>query len=63
MTNPLVLGAAAGVLLAVAGLTFGFWGAVLIVVLGGVGALVGGIVSGRISARALGDVLRGRRSV
>lgn len=63
MTNPIVLGAAAGALLAAAILAFGFWGALLIIVLGAIGALVGGILGGRINARALGDVLRGRRSV
>ncbi|MGY6497513.1 MAG: DUF2273 domain-containing protein [Microcella sp.] len=61
--NPIVIGAAAGLVLAVVALVFGVWGLLLAVVFGAIGALVGGLVSGRISARALGDVLRGRRSL
>lgn len=61
--NPIVIGAAAGIVLAVVALVFGFWGFLLVVLFGAIGALVGGLASGRISARALGDALRGRRSV
>lgn len=60
--NATVIGAVAGVVLALAVLQFGWWGFVLVVVLGAVGALVGAAVSGRVDLRALGDVLSGRRS-
>jgi uncharacterized membrane protein len=57
-----VLGALAGVILAIAGLTFGFWGFLLVLVLGLVGAVVGAIVSGRLNVSAVIDAARGRRS-
>jgi uncharacterized membrane protein len=57
-----VVGGAAGAALAVVALTFGFWGFLLVAVFAAVGMLVGALVSGRIDVRALGDVLRGRRS-
>lgn len=56
------IGALIGALLAVVALQFGFWGFVLVLVLGAVGALVGAISSGRIDVAALRDVLTGRRS-
>lgn len=57
-----VLGAIAGVVLAFAGLTFGFWGFLLVLVLGAIGAVVGAIVSGRLNVAAVVDAARGRRS-
>jgi len=57
-----VIGAAAGGLLAVVGLVFGFWGFLLVVVLGGLGALIGAISSGRLDIRAVAEAARGRRS-
>ncbi|OEI67833.1 hypothetical protein Cus16_2584 [Curtobacterium sp. ER1/6] len=43
-------------------LQFGFWGFVLVVVFGLVGALVAALVTGKIDRGALTDVLTGRRS-
>jgi uncharacterized membrane protein len=60
--SPIVTGAIAGVVLAFAALTFGFWGFLLVLILGAIGGFVGAIVSGRINVRALADVVRGRRS-
>jgi uncharacterized membrane protein len=57
-----VVGAAAGVLLAFAGLAFGFWGFLLVLVLGLVGGFIGAVVTGRIDIHAVTDALRGRRS-
>jgi len=61
MTGTLV-GAAAGAFLAVVGLVFGFWGFLLVVVLGSIGALVGAVTSGRLDIRAVAEAARGRRS-
>ena len=59
----IIVGAAAGIILALAGLTFGFWGFFLVLVLGLVGGFVGAVVSGRIDIHSVTDALRGRRSV
>ncbi|WP_369407390.1 hypothetical protein [Schumannella soli] len=59
--NGVVIGAAAGVALAFAGLAFGFWGLVLVAVLGAVGAVIGAAVTGRLDLRAAFDAARGRR--
>lgn len=61
--NGLVIGAAAGIVLAVVALQFGFWGLLLVVVLGAVGALVGGMLSGRLDLRAALAAARGPRGV
>jgi len=61
MTGTLI-GAAAGVLLAIVALVFGFWGFLLAVVLGAIGAVLGAILSGRLDVRAVADAARGRRS-
>ena len=61
MTGTLI-GAAAGVLLAIVALVFGFWGFLLVVVLGAIGAVLGAILSGRVDVRAVADAARGRRS-
>ena len=59
--NGYVTGAAAGVVLALALLAFGFWGMILVVVLGAIGAIVGGAVTGHLDLRAALDAARGRR--
>jgi uncharacterized membrane protein len=59
--SPAVIGGAAGVVLAIAALAFGFWGFLLVLVLGGAGALVGAAVTGRIDLRAAIGAARGRR--
>ena len=60
--NGVVIGAATGLALAVITLVFGLWGLLAAVVFAAIGGLTGALVTGRIDARALGDVLRGRRS-
>ncbi|TBN58198.1 DUF2273 domain-containing protein [Glaciihabitans arcticus] len=60
--NPTLIGAAAGVVLAITALVFGFWGFLLVMVFGTIGAVVGAIVSGRLDVRAVVDAARGRRS-
>lgn len=55
-------GALIDAILAVVALQFGFWGFVLVVVFGAVGALIAALVTGRIDRGALTDVLTGRRS-
>jgi uncharacterized membrane protein len=60
--NATVTGAAFGIVLALTALLFGFWGFLLVVVLGGIGAVVGATVSGRLDLRAMADAARGRRS-
>ncbi|MBG6054962.1 putative membrane protein [Salinibacterium sp. CAN_S4] len=57
-----VVGAAAGFLLAVTALLFGFWGFLLALVLAAVGAIIGAVVSGRLDLRAVTEAARGRRS-
>ncbi|MCJ1715010.1 DUF2273 domain-containing protein [Microbacterium sp. M1A1_1b] len=61
MSNTLS-GALIGAILAVVALQFGFWGFVLVIVFGAIGALVAALVSGKIDRGALTDVLTGRRS-
>ncbi|MBT1680560.1 DUF2273 domain-containing protein [Curtobacterium aurantiacum] len=61
MSNTLI-GALIGAVLAVVALQFGFWGFVLVIVFGCVGALVAALATGRIDRGALTDVLTGRRS-
>jgi len=60
--NGTVIGAAAGIVLAIVALVFGFWGFLLAVVLGLIGGVVGAIVTGRLDVRAVADAARGRRS-
>ncbi|MFT4281463.1 hypothetical protein [Microbacterium sp.] len=59
--TPVAWGALAGAALAFAALAFGFWGMLLVAVLGLVGALVGGVLSGTLDLRAAVDAARGRR--
>ena len=56
-----VIGAAGGVVLAFAALAFGFWGFLLVLVLGLIGGIVGAAVTGRLDVRAMLDAARGRR--
>lgn len=60
--NGTVVGAGAGVVLALAGLIFGFWGFLLVLLLGLIGGFVGAVVAGHIDIHAVTDALRGRRS-
>lgn len=55
-------GALVGALLALAALMFGFWGFLLVAVFAGVGALIGGIASGRLDLRVLATAFSGRRT-
>ncbi len=57
-----VIGGAAGAVLAFAALAFGFWGFLLVLVLGLLGAVVGAVVTGRLNLPAVLDAARGRRS-
>ena len=57
----ITFGAAAGIALAFAALAFGFWGFLLVAVLGLIGAVVGASVTGRLNLRAAMDTARGRR--
>jgi uncharacterized membrane protein len=59
--NGITWGAAFGIALAFAALAFGFWGFLLVLVLGAIGGLVGASVSGRVNLRAAFDAARGRR--
>ena len=57
-----VFGIALGVVLAIAALEFGFWGFLLVAVLGTIGGVVGAIATGRLDVRAVAEAARGRRS-
>ncbi|NEM91620.1 DUF2273 domain-containing protein [Galbitalea soli] len=57
-----LIGAIAGVVLAIVALAFGFWGFLLAVVLGAIGAVIGASVTGRLDLAAVLDAVRGRRS-
>jgi len=57
-----MIGALIGAILAVVALQFGFWGFVLVIVFGAIGALVAALSTGKIDRNALADVLTGRRS-
>lgn len=57
-----VIGAAAGVVLALTWLTLGFWAFILVAVAMLIGAGVGRVLEGRLDLRSLADALRGRRS-
>jgi uncharacterized membrane protein len=59
--NPLVIGGAAGVVLAFAALAFGFWGFLLVAIFAAVGALVGGVATRRIDLPAAVQAARGGR--
>ncbi|WIE71512.1 DUF2273 domain-containing protein [Curtobacterium sp. MCJR17_020] len=61
MSN-ILIGALIGAVLAVVALQFGFWGFVLVIVFGAIGALVAALATGKIDRGALTDVLTGRRS-
>ena len=59
--NGVVVGGAAGVILAFAALIFGFWGFLLVLVLGVVGAVAGAAITGRLNLRAAMLAARGGR--
>jgi uncharacterized membrane protein len=56
-----IAGGAAGIVLAFAGLAFGFWGFLLVLVLGAIGAVLGAVATGRLDLRAAASAARGRR--
>lgn len=58
-----VIGGAAGAVLAFAALAFGFWGFLLVLVLGAIGAVIGGVVTGTIDLRSALSAARGGRRV
>ena len=57
-----VSGAAAGAVLAISALVFGFWGFLLVAVAMVIGAVLGRIVEGRLDLAGVVDALRGKRS-
>ena len=60
--SPTVTGMAAGAVLAVAALAFGFWGLLLTALFMGVGAVLGRAAEGRLDLAGVLDALRGKRS-
>jgi uncharacterized membrane protein len=60
--NPTLLGLAVAAVLGWAALSHGFGGFILMAIFLAIGALVGGIMDGRIDIRGVRDALTGRRS-
>lgn len=60
--SPTVTGMAAGAVLAVVALAFGFWGLLLTALFMGVGAVLGRSAEGRLDLAGVLDALRGKRS-
>jgi len=60
--TPTVTGMAAGAVLAVVALAFGFWGFLLAALLMGIGAVLGRAAEGRLDLGGVLDALRGKRS-
>lgn len=60
--SPAVTGMAAGAVLAVVALAFGFWGLLLTALFMGVGAVLGRTAEGRLDLAGVLDALRGKRS-
>ncbi|MGP4033314.1 DUF2273 domain-containing protein [Pseudarthrobacter sp. 1C304] len=60
--SPAVTGMAAGAVLALAALAFGFWGLLLTGLFMGVGAVLGRAAEGRLDLAGVLDALRGKRS-
>ena len=60
--TPVVAGTAAGAVLALAALAFGFQGFLLTALLMGIGAVLGRAAEGLLDLAAVLDALRGRRS-
>ncbi|WAC67073.1 hypothetical protein OVA14_04780 [Agrococcus sp. SL85] len=58
--NAVTIGLLTGIALAAIGLAFGFWGFLLAVVLGAIGALIGAVASRKVDLRAAIDAARGR---
>ncbi|MET0811470.1 MAG: hypothetical protein ABWY03_00355 [Microbacterium sp.] len=59
--SALAYGTGVGMALAFAVLLFGFWGLLLVALLGAVGALIALATTGRLDLRAAMDAARGRR--
>ncbi|MFJ4028678.1 DUF2273 domain-containing protein [Paenarthrobacter sp. NPDC089989] len=60
--SPTVTGLAAGAVLAVVALSFGFWGFLVTALFMAVGAAVGRMAEGRLDLAGVMDALRGKRS-
>ncbi|MFJ4170690.1 DUF2273 domain-containing protein [Paenarthrobacter sp. NPDC089714] len=60
--SPTVTGLAAGAVLAVVALSFGFWGFLVTALFMAVGAAVGRAAEGRLDLAGVLDALRGKRS-
>ena len=60
--SPTVAGVAAGAVLAVVALAFGFWGLVLTALFMGIGAVLGRSAEGLLDLAGVLDALRGKRS-
>lgn len=60
--SPVTAGTAAGAVLALAALGFGFWGFLLTALFMGTGAVLGRAAEGRLDLAAVLDALRGRHS-
>lgn len=60
--SPTVTGMAAGAVLAVVALAFGFWGLLLTALFMGVGAVLGRSTEGKLDLAGVLDALRGKRS-
>lgn len=58
--SAVTIGLLTGLALAAIGLAWGFWGFLLAIVLGVIGALVGAVATRRIDLRAAVDAARGR---
>ncbi|WP_028280980.1 DUF2273 domain-containing protein [Arthrobacter sp. H5] len=60
--SPTVSGVAAGAVLSISALAFGFWGFILVALFMAVGAVIGRVADGRLDVADVVDALRGRRS-
>lgn len=60
--SPAVTGMAAGAVLALAALAFGFWGLLLTGLFMGAGAALGRAAEGRLDIAGVMDALRGKRT-
>ncbi len=60
--SPAITGTAAGAVLALAALAFGFWGFLLTALFMGTGAVLGRAAQGTLDVGAVMDALRGKRS-
>ncbi|MFC7431645.1 MULTISPECIES: hypothetical protein [unclassified Agrococcus] len=58
--NGITIGALAGLILAFFGLAFGIGGFLIALLLGALGAVIGGVATGRLNLRAAVDAAQGR---